>query len=182
MAGVAVFNSGVLPNPTLTDAVVDASGSSTSTYGVWSSANTAITMSRVSASATGTGGASYAVINQFGSQVSMTDVRATASAPAGSIAGVYNLGATVQMAQVVAVGSGPAGNRYGIFNEIAATVLTADRCTFNGATNSVLNSGNSGVRIGGSQLVGLVTIVAGSATNCVLSYNGGYAPVNALCQ
>ena len=39
----------------------------------------------------------------------MTDVRASASAPGGTIAGVYNTGATVQMAQVVAVGSGGGG-------------------------------------------------------------------------
>ena len=60
--------------------------------------------------------------------------------------------------------------------------MTADRSTFSGVTNSVLNAASSSLQIGGSRLVGPVFTQAGSTTSCVLSYNGSYVPVNALCQ
>jgi hypothetical protein len=121
-------------------------------------------------------------INGNGSQISVTGLTARASAPSGTIAGIYNDTANARLAHVSATASGPAGNRYGMLNVTATSTITVDRSTFSGTTNSIFNGANSSVRIGWSKLTGPVTTPAGSSTTCVFSYNGSYAAVNGLCQ
>jgi hypothetical protein len=83
---------------------------------------------------------------------------------------------------VVATASGASGARSGLSNDTGTSTVSVDRSSLTGATNSVYNANSSVLRIGASQLAGLVTTISGAVSSCVSSYNGSYAAVNAVCQ
>lgn len=177
-----IYVSGATSAPTIAEAVVTATGSSTNTFGVWNADSTTPTLTKFNISVFGGGGGSIAILNSTGSQVSLTEGTATASAPAGVVIGVKNLGASVQLTSVIATATGGAGStRNGLFNDAGTSTVSVDRSTLTGASNSVFNTSSSVLRIGGSQLVGPVTTIGGAVTSCVLSYNGSYTGLDGVC-
>lgn len=94
--------------------------------------------------------------------------------------GTYNAYASVIMTNVTTTAWG-VGSSYGLYNTSAPSSVQADRCTFEGGTNSVYTDGSS-VQIGGSKLSGPAVSSNDSTLTCINSYNGNYTAVGANCQ
>lgn len=94
--------------------------------------------------------------------------------------GTYNTYASLTMSNVTTTAWGR-GSSYGLYNTSAPSSVRADRCIFEGGTDSVYTDGSS-VQIGGSKVLGPAVSSNGSTLTCINSYNGNYTAVDANCQ
>jgi hypothetical protein len=82
------------------------------------------------------------------------------------------------MTDVTASASGGSSSNYGVFQQ--GGTATIHHSILFGSSNSLFVTSGSPVRVGASQLRGLVSVI-GSAT-CAASYNGNFVALNAACQ
>jgi hypothetical protein len=123
-------------------------------------------------------------VNGYGIYVADSDVtlsNSTTNAWSGlNSYGTYNSYASLTMSNVTTTAWG-GGSSYGLYDTSAPTSVQADRCAFEGGTDSVYTDGLS-VQIGGSKLLGPAVSSNGSTLTCINSYNGNYTAVEANCQ
>jgi trimeric autotransporter adhesin len=165
-SGGTLKNYGVLnssSSPTMTSVTATAKAGGTESYGVSNDASSSPTMTNVTAAASGGTSYNLGVFNNSSSSPTMTNVTATASGGSLSNYGVYNRESSPTMTNVTAAASGGTGN-YGMKNDSASGAYTiiADRCTFEGSTNSISNDNEFTLRIGASKLIGTANIAVGT--------------------
>lgn len=125
-------------------------------------------------------------VNTYGPQrpgSAPTFLNITANASGGTTAtGIKVAGSSPTLSNVIATGTG-AANNYGMSTQGfgGAYVVSIDRSTFEGATNSILNHGEYTLRIGGSKLAGGGANAAG-IYRCVNVYSGDYLPLDSSCM
>lgn len=164
-------------SPIMVNVNVSASGGSSSNDGVQNHTASSPTMTNVAITASG--GSSSTGVENNNASPTMTNVTVTASG-APTVYGIYSYNSSFAMSNVSSRATGGA-NTFGLYNEADfAVTIVADRSSFEGGTNSVVNT-NSAVtlRIGGSKLTGAVSNVG--TISCATSYNNSYATLGANC-
>jgi hypothetical protein len=178
---VGVHIAGAASAPTIHDAAVTASGNaSINVLGIQTIDSATPVLTNVAASAFGGAGFNAGVQSEAGTNVSLTNVAATASGSA-TTAGISNLGATVMLTNVTATAIG-SGTLIGLYNNAGPSSVTVNRSTLSGASSSITNASASGVRVAFSQLIGGPVVANTGSISCLLSYNGGYAVLDGVCQ
>lgn len=193
---IAISNNGQSPNITHVTAIAAADGyygamgAYPLTYSVPAGScgvlntNSSATMSNVTVKASGGGWSSAGVFN-VKSSPTMNDVVITADSCESNV-GIYNDNSSPRLSNVtVKTGSGMGSTAMWNTSASAVTILV-DRSDLEAGSvgetlgNSVNNSANVTLAIGGSKLVGTVTNT-GTIT-CVASYNGDYVALGTGCQ
>jgi hypothetical protein len=169
---------------TLSDVEAIAWGGTQNNLAIWNNGGNP-TLRRVTATAdypaSGSGGLGNVGVYNQGSLADLRDVTAFAAQNSMANDGVRNDTAPVRMAGVTAKGSG--SSSYGLKNVASAGTYSvfADRCIFEGDFGAVHNNPEFTTGIGGSKLVGPVTLNGGGVVTCVASYNGDYVALDGAC-